>query len=318
MNLNKIDLKVSIAFLFLLNTQIHAQHDYIPMAVENAQTLIYKADYDYMPPFEDYYYGYKITGDIEIDGVWYKEVYYRRFTPVTNDGGPAEPPLYLSSEYLVGAIRDDIPNKKVYGQIFQHTQSFGDCELNQEILLYDFNMNLGDFFNDFCLVVTNEYTEIDSVNSIDIFGEIRIVYNLYNTDFMMDWGYIMEGIGGDGGLFASIYGHPEDGAVSFIRYCIGNDEECLSDYLIDVNEYNIHKEIGVFPNPVVDIINITSSPSLRMQSIEIYNIYGKLILSKKENLKKIDISNLKDGLYLLKLHTNKGIIAKKIIKKTSM
>ncbi len=320
MNLNKIILKVSIAILFLLHIQIIAQHDYVPMAVEDATYLFYTADYDFLPPWEDYYFGYKIKGDIEIDGQWYKKVYYRFYYSVYPNNGPAEPPLFLGDEYLIGAIRDDIPNKKVYAYLFEEPYYLlinFECELNTEILLYDFDMEVGDFFMDKCIVVDGEGAYINSIEEQYLFNEIRFIYNL-RLGSALDWGKIYEGIGGDSGLLDPVWGHFEAPATIFLVYCVGEDENCLVDYLLSNEEYNLPDSISIYPNPVEDMINITPQQSLNLQSIQIYDLYGKLLLRKVSNLVEIDISKLSDGLYMLQVNTDLGNIYKKIIKKSPM
>ncbi len=47
--------KILFIFTLLFSIgQISAQHDYVPMAVENATYLLYTGDYDFLPPWEDY------------------------------------------------------------------------------------------------------------------------------------------------------------------------------------------------------------------------------------------------------------------------
>ena len=68
-----------------------------------------------------------------------------------------------------------------------------------------------------------------------------------------------------------------------------------------IEEYK--KEVlSIFPNPSDDIINIEiENPDYA--TIEIYNVSGRLVLSKEINLKveKIDLSGYAKGIYLLKV-----------------
>lgn len=73
--------------------------------------------------------------------------------------------------------------------------------------------------------------------------------------------------------------------------------------LIDVLE--------IFPNPTHNIININSNK--KINKIELYDLQGKLILKENET-DQINISNLKEGVYFIKIYTNNGLQIKKIIK----
>jgi len=69
-------------------------------------------------------------------------------------------------------------------------------------------------------------------------------------------------------------------------------------------------EISVYPNPTngivnIDIINAESS------KIEVYNILGNLVLTEYKQY-NLDLSNLKDGQYIIKVYTETGIAVKKL------
>lgn len=313
--------KILLTFLFYLSffNYSHAQHDYVPMAVEDATYLLYTADYDFLPPWEDYNFGYKIKGDIEIDGQWYKKVYYRSFCAVNPPNGPLEPPLYICDEYLIGAIRDNIPNKKVYAYLFEYPfyQLIShECPLNTEILLYDFDMNIGDFFTEQCVVISGDAVELASIEEYFFEDADRFTYYLTMSGFY--WGYIYEGIGSDSGLFDPVWSHFEAPATIPLVYCVGEDQDCLIEYLIGVDDAVLNQQIIIYPNPVSEWFFISLPYDFDIQSIQVYDIYGKIVQTKIDNFEKIYIGNLQDGLYLLKVNLTHGIISKKIIKKTPM
>ncbi len=83
----------------------------------------------------------------------------------------------------------------------------------------------------------------------------------------------------------------------------------------NVEKY-IDEKINIYPNPSTDFINIISKQTI-MKSIEISNFKGQTIhkysINSKE--KKIDISNLSKGIYLIKIKTERGVYSEKIIKK---
>jgi len=87
----------------------------------------------------------------------------------------------------------------------------------------------------------------------------------------------------------------------------------------NVPEQKNNQEINIYPNPVQNIVNIEIiSQKTKYFDIEIYNIQGKLIFMKqyKTSPLSIDISNLSNGIYMLKIKDENGNIIKndKIIK----
>ncbi len=83
----------------------------------------------------------------------------------------------------------------------------------------------------------------------------------------------------------------------------------------DFQQSNI--QAVIYPNPSKGIITLENTKGLNNISIDIFDLTGKLILSKnKLNLKTdftIDLSNQKSGVYLCKIKTNDNLIIKKIV-----
>ena len=72
--------------------------------------------------------------------------------------------------------------------------------------------------------------------------------------------------------------------------------------------------VNIFPNPSDGIFSIEG---MDVRKIEVVDAYGQMILSKETNndFERIDLSDKADGLYLLRVVTNKGITTKQLIKK---
>lgn len=70
--------------------------------------------------------------------------------------------------------------------------------------------------------------------------------------------------------------------------------------------------ISVYPNPVVNQLNIQSNKPVN--EVAIYNIEGKLIASHNDNLQKIDFTNYPKGVYLVTVTTGKVTKTQKVIK----
>jgi hypothetical protein len=92
-------------------------------------------------------------------------------------------------------------------------------------------------------------------------------------------------------------------------------------------------DVSVFPNPTTGELRVTSD-KLQVTSVEVFDIYGRMQKSRtsatsaalststlsfqkeeKQNGEwSFDLSNLANGVYLLRIQTEHGIITKKVIK----
>ena len=98
----------------------------------------------------------------------------------------------------------------------------------------------------------------------------------------------------------------------------GNTQNCSFDIQVDayvgINNYNTYNEISIYPNPVHDFV-IVESGELKMESVEIIDITGKIIdrFIVDDNMLTINFSNRTKGLHIIRVITNKGIIIKKLM-----
>ena len=95
------------------------------------------------------------------------------------------------------------------------------------------------------------------------------------------------------------------------------DVDC--DYIDDTNiEENNHSGISIFPNPVDD--NITISLTEGYSSIEIYDSFGRMMMSRQvdettgQQVINVDISSYPSGLYLVVVKNDTGRYYKRIVK----
>lgn len=75
--------------------------------------------------------------------------------------------------------------------------------------------------------------------------------------------------------------------------------------------------IKIYPNPTEDIINITSGDKFEQKLIQLHDLSGKLILQKEiQSQDELDLSNLNEGIYLLTILSNNGIVGiERVVKK---
>ena len=72
--------------------------------------------------------------------------------------------------------------------------------------------------------------------------------------------------------------------------------------------------ISIFPNPSNSIITIKCDTTIK--SIELFDVQGRVLLTKmiSENSEVLDISDKANGIYFLKITSDKGIKVEKLIK----
>ena len=70
----------------------------------------------------------------------------------------------------------------------------------------------------------------------------------------------------------------------------------------------------MYPNPVKDILSIKSK-AIVISKVAIYSVLGKKIKEVKSNFEAIGISNISNGLYIIRIFSDKGSITKRIIKR---
>jgi len=77
--------------------------------------------------------------------------------------------------------------------------------------------------------------------------------------------------------------------------------------------YEVSKSFALWPNPVVDELNVESIDGLEILGVKIYDFQGKLVLESKNEL--VNMANLKSGIYLVNIISDKGSVTKRVIKK---
>ena len=279
------------------------------MAVENAQWVIFAQDNALWPPYHDFYYNYYIRGDTIINDISYKKVYYREFIPVGEDMFPAT----LGESIFVAAIRDDIPNRQVFVWMpptFLYTNA---CTYNEESLFYDFSMQIGDNYGAMeCGFQFGDSQVLYDISYQNIFGaERQIQYIAFEGTWDEDIRRY-EGVGSNAGLLEWNCKFECPYYKFLIDYCVGDDQTCLQQYLLDTQEQTITQNIKVFPNPVNEQLQIQTS-NLSAYKVTLYTLYGKKLFQKTSNQPNtsLDMQNLNSGIYMVTINNKPFKIVKK-------
>ena len=179
-------------------------------------------------------------------------------------------------------------------------------------LLFDFTLEIGDTFNNESntklIVDTTFYRTMEN-------GEERKVLQLWcfeNSDLKTTW---IEGIGDLGGGLAL------NASSCFVGWdkslvCFHQDGELVYrssefDYCWPTSNIEIElTKLKIVPNPAINEIRIISDNQI--EEAKIYDISGKLIIISQA--KRIDIQDLKPGLYIVKMKTGNKLQIGKFVK----
>lgn len=192
--------------------------------------------------------------------------------------------------------------------------------------LYNFNALIGDQWT-----MIRHPTQCDSTSSITVIdtGTISInsiplkflVVNLHfdanfpNIDYQDT---IIEKIGIIGSYFL-----PADFCSAALDGQEGGRFQCYSDdnfntyksfwtstcsFIVDIDEQKKETLINIYPNPVSDLITINIDKMFgEVNRLELYNSIGQIILLQTQ-LNDIDISELPDGFYFIKVTNKRGLV----------
>ncbi len=86
--------------------------------------------------------------------------------------------------------------------------------------------------------------------------------------------------------------------------------------LLSVETFEAESTFSIAPNPASTVINIKFSTNLNNGSIALYDMLGKQVLIKDlngNNEEILDVSNLTNGIYLLKIDSGNQSQTKRVI-----
>ncbi len=122
----------------------------------------------------------------------------------------------------------------------------------------------------------------------------------------------------------------EDSYFGFLQWVIsyeiipdGNDlkltmgtatfgQAIFKNYTLSTTDFELNK-IKVFPNPTNSIL-FTNSQNKKISKVDLLNTNGQCIITAKNNVHRIDLSELPSGIYLMRIHTEDETFCRKIVK----
>jgi hypothetical protein len=228
------------------------------------------------------------------------------FTPI----GP--PPNTCPTNYSMGNgtyafIRNDVPNKKVYLYDTNFT--------HQEILLYDFDITLGDtiipasglaFSSSDGILCPTETFVVDSIDSVDIGGVYRKRFQIgYNSGWQSF--SLIEGIGSNLGLANIIY-CPFEYTTKFIcyhykdfLYAPNGNSYCSNSLAINEQSITTHNYVIKTGDCFFEIKN----PEFANVNITCYDMLGKQVWNQHfTETGYLNLTETPAGVYIMYIEVN--------------
>lgn len=275
---------------------------------------------NYYPfPTSDAIWNYRIVGSFSYPYDW--SVIDSLGEPISINGQDYVEVYH--NENLVGALRDDTIERKVYFHDF-----------TDEVVYYDFNLGVDDtiFYSSMGPSELDYYKVVEAIDFVQIGSDFRKRWHLRNSilDLTDVW---VEGIGSVHRYGLHYPNNPDivlDGSTPYfgcfthqgisyfnIDACYGTCP-CV-DWIVKVEEINNEKKLAkVFPNPTRKMLNIQWTGSvlgINSYVLELYDNASVLIYrTEVSGDYKLDISDLSKGFYHLKLISEEGEAYYKLVK----
>lgn len=237
----------------------------------------------------------------------FEELHYQAEDVVI--GGLEYHTIYSEGERgLLGAYRED--GAQVY------YCPWNGSGYDEEELLYDYDLEEGDFFND-----TDEHPMmVTSVTTItDQNGVERKVFEFMFLGLEEESEYWIEGVGSNRGfIYRGVYTPTDDGAVfHLLCYHVGEDLIFLNPEFnaCDIDEINENSEngINIYPNPANNVVRVLNETNAPIHKIEVIDLLGRVVMSSNSDF--IDVSGLSEGQYLVKIYGETTLMRKLTIAK---
>ena len=79
----------------------------------------------------------------------------------------------------------------------------------------------------------------------------------------------------------------------------------------------LENSVALYPNPAKEYVDIRVDGDVNVTSMEVYDVYGKLLdaMNVIENPTRINVSNLANGMYFVRVNTEAGAVTKTFVKR---
>lgn len=81
---------------------------------------------------------------------------------------------------------------------------------------------------------------------------------------------------------------------------------------VGIDDYDVIGNIVLYPNPAIQYVDVRVDGDMVVKGIEIYDMYGKLV--RVSETVHVNVSDFADGIYLVRVTTDKGMVTKRFVK----
>jgi len=167
---------------------------------------------------------------------------------------------------------------------------------------------------------------VDSTSTIDINGETRIIQYVDCGDgLVIEYAdEVIEGIGStdymfptlDGELYRSLRCY-EDSVIGlflspFHPYHGWNFEDC-DEIITGIGEMDAIGFMAIYPNPALSEVIISGIDEYAIEEVNIFNTAGQRVLHQRSADRRVDVSSLQMGLYVVEVMVGKQRYRQKLI-----
>jgi len=185
--------------------------------------------------------------------------------------------------------------------------------LGPETVVADFNQGVGDTVPGYPTMV------IDSINHVNINGQQCIRQHLSYTGFgeYVPSVWLTEGVGSNHGTFLhqNLSNSQQSISVCYQEFgspVLVDNEHVGACFITGVNQLEDVDKPKIHPNPSTGIFNL----DLQQQfSYQVFDLFGKLVHEGNSSGQSIiDLTSQPSGVYLLKVNSEQGSFAQKLVK----
>jgi hypothetical protein len=274
-------------FVVLLSQNIFSQCPYQPVNFDHGQwvftTLTRTGNTEYTCDTLLYYF----KGDTIFDNNLYKKLYYSGLSYCTNEQGTE----CRQVKAFAGAMRNDTINRQVWfnGQ-----------------LTYDYHLSLWDTMK--AGYYKNQV--IGAIDSISFCAKYFRRYQFYNVS---DQRCLIENIRALDNVICPY--EAERGWCRLECYYETDNFDCIPCHIKLGQDDLTPQTLKLYPNPCEDKISV--SGLLVSGEIQLYTVSGEMVQRKNidQTTLELDLTKFTQGVYLVKIITDKMIYTRKIIKK---
>lgn len=227
--------------------------------------------------------------------------------------------IWYTDSYTAIFFRNDISNRKVFAF---------DLTMAKDTIWYDFNIQVGDTIqSSYAYNPANDPIQLhcDTIVTLSLGGVSRRVYSysyypIGSPSIYPNGINLIEGIGWQDGLIQNMHNSITTGTSQLLCFAENNTfyppntNNC--SILTSLEKSSITEDVSVYPNPAMDKVKINSPHQLK--TVFIFDAKGRRVEKVNFNpmINEIMISELNNGLYLLRIETSNGDTFKeKLIKK---